>query len=360
MLLLPDELVAGLKRPEGTLTFTASFLGLHDAQAPLGSFLLEAVAGAHVFRIVREDADRFSALHGSPGGGTWIATADLAALAPAESLEFWITWSPEHLSFFAGEAAAPRQKTTQAEGVRSATELWVDATGAVVEVATTGVMGMRVAVGGAVVLSPPAIRLWADTQTAVQILLSGDSEESFAFESVSANAALTMLITGLETYCQERFVELDHEGIPCDFIQVLRRLGTREERDAVRRGGVPRLIEDARARGTSPMPMLARRINFQDFQTCKRVYRVGYGLRFGEDLGCSGQLLERVQRLIEYRNRVIHVSPLLGLLNLQEAPPEEPEFAKRLFVEGAETTLSQFICALHDATLRLRPTPSAS
>jgi hypothetical protein len=163
-----------------------------------------------------------------------------------------------------------------------------------------------------------------------------------------------MLVTGFETYCGERFVEIEGEGVPCDATAVLSRLGIREEREAIKAGQVPRRSLRPRLAEKSPVPEIASRINFQSYDSCKRAYNAGYGLKFGEDLGVSGQLLERVQRLLLYRHRVVHGSPIAGMLNQPEAPPEELEFSNRAFAEGAQSAMDEFIRALHTATLGLR------
>jgi hypothetical protein len=117
---------------------------------------------------------------------------------------------------------------------------------------------------------------------------------------------------------------------------------------------VPRRSLRPRLAEKSPVPEIASRINFQSYDSCKRAYNAGYGLKFGEDLGVSGQLLERVQRLLLYRHRVVHGSPIAGMLNQPEAPPEELEFSNRAFAEGAQSAMDEFIRALHTATLGLR------
>ena len=93
-------------------------------------------------------------------------------------------------------------------------------------------------------------------------------------------------------------------------------------------------------------------------ENCKRAWNLGYEIRFGTDLELPSQLLERLQRLLAYRHRIVHVSPLIGLLNHPKVPPEDPEFSGPVFLEAAEKTFERFIEALHRRTLELRPTPS--
>jgi len=53
------------------------------------------------------------------------------------------------------------------------------------------------------------------------------------------------------------------------------------------------------------------RINFQNFDDLKCAFRVSYGIKLGE-LGVGGDVLAELRRLIGYRHRIVHVSPLLA------------------------------------------------
>jgi hypothetical protein len=349
-----DQIVAAARRPVGTLKLGgATYPRLRDPTVKDGN-LAQIVAGAHVFRLAREDKERLSAYHSSPGSGTWVASIELADLPAAERLDFWLSWSPSSLRLIVVDPASPAD-TAQAEGGPAPKALWVAEDGAVVEAGSPGasVAGVRVYASGRELVSPPAIELWRDTLLAFGVLISAESKEGYIFEVVSANAALGMLVTGFETYCERRFLELELEGITPDVQAVLKRVGTKEERDLLTHGQTPRVIADAAEAGQSALRAVSRRINFQDFDTCKRVYKRAYGVKFGSDLGVSSQLIERVRRLLSYRHRIVHVSPLIGLLNQPNVPPEDPEFSNHAFARSAASEMGEFVESLHAATLRL-------
>ena len=94
-------------------------------------------------------------------------------------------------------------------------------------------------------------------------------------------------------------------------------------------------------------------INFQNFQKCKIAYNKAYEIKFG-DLGIKTSTLEKIQKFILYRHRIIHVSALLGILNQPEVPPDEPVFPKNELRVDAIREFNDFIGKLHDATLELR------
>ena len=82
-------------------------------------------------------------------------------------------------------------------------------------------------------------------------------------------------------------------------------------------------------------------------------YNKGYKIRFSE-LGLSTDLLEDIKRFINYRHKIIHVSPSIGMLNQEEVPPAKPVFPNKETVQKAEKCFVEFIDKLHKATLKLR------
>jgi hypothetical protein len=347
------DILAQLRRPEGTVRLGATFPRIHEPDAT--GILFEVVSGGHIFRLVRHD-QVISGYHSSPGTGTRVATVPLSPVSPSETLDFWLAWSPDEFRLVVVDPSDP-ERIVSAEHTESPVGLWVAADGTIVEVGSSGVAvaAVRGFAGGTEIIAPPAIELWRDTVRAVTTLLSGESSEGYVFETVLSNAALVMLTTGFETYCEERFAEIEREGVPVNAEATLEAFGTVDERRQLKAGGTPALIADARSAGTSLASALTRRINFQNFPNSKRAYNRGYALKFGNDLGLTSQSLDRIQRLLDYRHRVVHVSPLIGMLNQPEVPPNEPEFSNRAFAESAMSDFDDFITALHDATLRLRP-----
>jgi hypothetical protein len=202
-------------------------------------------------------------------------------------------------------------------------------------------------------LGPPAIDLWDLTLSAVDTLMGGQSEAGYMFDVAVANSALGMLVTGLESYSQARFVELEGEGIPLNAVAVIRKLGTREERDQLKAGIVPGVIADA-VGGAAVAHALAERFSFQD-EKGRTLFGQGYGLRYAVDLDLDNRALQRIKVLLGYRHRIAHVSPLVAMLNSRGVPPEEPEFSGRAFAERARREIDGFVRSIHAASLRLRP-----
>jgi hypothetical protein len=116
-------------------------------------------------------------------------------------------------------------------------------------------------------------------------------------------------------------------------------------------------VEESRARDPkAPVLRLVvgRTTSFQNYERCRDAYSRGYGIKFCE-LGLAEAKLRDLQSYIGYRHKIIHVSPFLGMLNQEKVPPEEPVFPKKETAERAKGCFREFIEALHQATLSLRP-----
>jgi hypothetical protein len=107
---------------------------------------LQVVAGAHVFRVHRDEEGGYTAMHGCPGVGTRVARVEPLEVTGAVYPDVWIAWSPESLHLHLVDPANPSDMVT-AEGTASNLRLWVDINGAVTEVGG-GVEGLSVWAGG--------------------------------------------------------------------------------------------------------------------------------------------------------------------------------------------------------------------
>ena len=269
----------------------------------------------------------------------------------AEGICAYLVWSPTEIRLHVGDVER-RVGLHEAVGRPALQTIAVGDGGLLAAFGSeqVSVAGARVYSEGRTVISPPARNLWQDTVLAMTTLLDGRSDRGFMFEVVQTNSVLSMLVTGFETYCQTRFLEIEREGVAANFdalaacfSHVVRHLG-----------GADAIRAEAAEEELTPSALLAKQINFQNYEKAKRTFREGFAVRF-DQLGTSGEDLGRLKRTISFRHRIIHVSPLLGMLNGESVPPEDPVFSNRELAETSIELFDTFITKLHEATLRLRP-----
>ena len=346
-----SQIKEAIKRPEGTFEFECSIEGLFDPTVP-GGILLELTSGAHIFILERTNDLEMKYYHSSPGTGTRVATVDLKSVKPSNSLFLCFTWATNDIKLYVASRVEGAELIV-GEGKKSKKQLRVGRDGSIIQVGDEGVdvIEVRMTMGGQQILEPTAIEAWNATIEAVSILQDGKSDKGYIYEVVTCNLGISTLVTGFETYCKKRFIELEQEGITPNISAVADRKFSQAERDA----GEPKIVADEAAQeNISFLEKIARsRINFQNYDDCKRLYNKAYGVRFGE-MGIQDTQLDLLKKLIKFRHRIIHVSPLLGSLNLHEIPVTEPIFSNNELLKNATNCCSHFVSKLHEATLRLK------
>jgi hypothetical protein len=348
-----------MRGPEGTVHFRGVYPQMLVAD-DRGGVILRVVTGSLVFILERDASMSLRFVHSAPGVGTREAVVDLRPLVnangPSDQFFVALAWSPAELGLSIGRYGG--DKLLDGTGSPASYTLQVAKDGSVVRLGDVGVsvMAVRIYSDGKQNVSPSAIKLWEDTRLAIETLLTGQSDAGYLYEVVIANAILSTLVTGFEGYCKQRFVELESEGLPADFASLVSKFLTKEERDRFANGEELELQRIAALSGAPVQQVLADRINFQDFDKANRAFNRGYGIRFGELAAVSSQDIEQLKKLIRYRHRIIHVSPLLGMLNAAEVPPENPYFSNKTNAELALKSFNDFISTLHAKTLTLRKT----
>lgn len=344
-----------LKRPEGTVEFTYTQEGLFDPKLGSG-VILEVVTGQIIYRIERDADTNIHFYHSSPGTGTRVASVDIKPLKGSRTVFIVITWSPEDIHLHVGGYKGRPNRPLSAKGIPSKKSFRVDSTGGIIQIGDDGVAVGEYSVfaDGRTILEPTAIEAWNNTVEAVKILQSGTSTHGYIFEVICTNVTIVMLVTGFETYCKRRFLELEQEGISPNVDALLNKFLSTKEREC---GEAEITKTEARENSVSPLQLIISRgrIGFQNFDRCKTAYNKAYGIKFGKMNGITSALLEDVQRIIGFRHRIVHLSPMIGMLNRGNVPPEKPIFARREYAEKAINVFSDFINCLHAATFSLRP-----
>lgn len=350
-----EDLEQALRIPVGTLSFQYTSPQLFDRGAH--GILFEKVAGQQLFRLERQSELLLHFYHSSPGTGTRVATIDLSQVDVADAIRVVLTWSPSGI----GLSICPcleNAKPLFATGNQSDQQIRVGADGQVFHIGGTGVLvdGVRFTQAGKNILEPTAIEAWRETIKAIEILSTGTSQEGFIYEVVQTNLTISMLVTGFEAYTKKRFTEMEMEGIPpildaliSDFYgKLVRDKGVQDVRSGI--------AADAQENGRTVLAQMVAddKINFQNFENCKRAYNKAYGVRFGE-IPEVQPLIVSIRQFIRYRHKIIHVSPLLAMLAKpgDEEGSTEPVFANAVTGKHAKECFGQFIEALHAATLRL-------
>lgn len=338
--------------PEGTLHFEYGDKRLFDPNST-DFLILDVASGQQYFRLERTNGNEIEYYHSSPGTGTRVAKVSLCELPPADSAMITITWKPEEITLFVA-TKTPNVNIVSSEGILSERQYRISNDGAIVQIGDHGVKTSSYMIfsEGKSLLQTTAIESWRETLAAIDLLCTELPEREYQYESIISSFCIVMLTTGFEAYMKRRFLELEKEGIQPQLNDLIRAFYPAKEIDA----GMPGIIEaEAIGAGISPLEHIVHRgtINFQSYKKCKLAFNKGYRLVFGS-MDIDQSVHEQISEFIRYRHKIVHVSPTMGMLNIDKVPPDNPVFAKEHTVLRARQAFDTLITAVHSASLRLR------
>ncbi len=349
---IPDEKFQEIKekilRPEGTfhiIMSVSNLFGLENVQ------ILNIVTGKMVFLLSKE-GNRIFFTHSTPSVGTRISEVDISSLNNAKVLGLTFTWSPTEIHFYVGEDGKP-DTLIHGIGRKANYEIHVTDQGHLLKIGGKGieVIGLSLDIGGQRVLSTSAIKSWNEILETIKLLKGAESDKGYFYEVAIANTIFCLLANGFEVYCKKRFCELEQEGIKPQEEELTSRFFTKPERQNKFH---VMFREEATKEGISFTKALVdkRKIDFGNWDQCKRAYNKGYDIIFG-NLKTDPVIFEKIQDYIQHRNFVTHVSFLDETIKMKSTKKETTVFVVKT-VDQAITEFEEFIKDLHNGTLEAR------
>ena len=203
--------------------------------------------------------------------------------------------------------------------------------------------------GGELILLPTAKEIWDSTINKVNVLIDGCKLKDILFESTTVQQCLVMLVTGLEVYTKNRFLEMEKEGKKPNIEALMNEFAINnslknevENYSSSNKVSLLESLVQVRKYGI---------INFQDWDTSKKAYNKGYNIRSGEIPKLKTETLESIKKYIFWRHKIIHSKIDMSTLNSEELPYKDPIFATKGFIETARNNFIDFVEKLHLQTL---------
>jgi hypothetical protein len=196
------------------------------------------------------------------------------------------------------------------------------------------------------ILRPKAKEIFefAEKKSRTLLEVARDNDE-FLIESTVAQQIIVMLVTGLETYLEERFIELCSE----------KNISDEEIASAMASfnyGEVSKddFLDQAEDRGIS-IEELARDhfLNFQDIDEADKVYSQTLGYDLQAHLNNTGNR-GVIERNIDARHSIIHEATDMTIINIERVPPQDPIFANSDHGLKVIETFSDTVAELQEST----------
>ncbi|RCW48719.1 hypothetical protein DFR80_1673 [Halanaerobium sp. ST460_2HS_T2] len=346
-----NEIKKAMKRPEGTVEFKYECEDIFNPSVAK-IIIFEIISGNQLFILERNREMNIVFYHSSPGAGTRATLIKLDRVPKVSKMSYVFTWNHEEINLYIHPLIENYDLIVSKETTPDV-KFRVSKDGSVIRLGNKGIdiMQTKIRSGGKKILDPTAIESWNDTLKAIEILKSAQSDKGYMYDVVVSNFIISSLVTGFETYGKTRFIELEKEGIEPNIEELENRVFSSYEKEI----DLPEKYKDKSTReNISYIEIIAQeKINFQNFNECKRAFNKAYGLVFGEIIHNTNKINE-LKKIINYRHRIIHVSPLITMLNENKVPEEEPVFSNDSLSTEAVEVFKYIVDQIHTASLKLR------
>lgn len=348
-----------MKKPEG------KYVLYLDSKVSNGQFF-RITTGAHVFILEKSEKQKLFFFHSSPGTGTRVTFANLNDFLPCHKYLIMICWTTKNIELVI-RPFSKNNKSFSFSGKPSSRILVNGSDGGCYSLEITNevdnvksylydIMGFCVYGDNGCIVEPSAIDKWKSITESIKILFSGSSNSNKGFYDVVVNnMAISILVTGFETYCKRRFVELELEGIEPNTSSLVKKFFTKKMIENELESKLQ--LEASNENKTFLQKLIENKIiNFQNYNQCKNAYNRAYNLKFSElQFSDDPKNIDILKTFIEYRHYIIHSSPLFKPLDDSFALIDNFEFENYRKGKKAMDVFNNFIAEFHDLTLTLKP-----
>ncbi|MEE6209608.1 hypothetical protein U3A55_05515 [Salarchaeum sp. III] len=337
------------QQDEGSLVFQVRESNLSSEESD-GSLIqeVESDSGKKGIRLWKKDGNHLVYEFFEVGTGLRRCVINLDEFTAYSDFFVSLTWSAAEISLYIGPVSDDYEGGLVSE---SSSEIIAqvrrDKNGRLVILGDSGVeVGYyHVQEAGQDTLMPQSKEIFDFSETKCRTLLRvAEDTDDFLIESTLVQQIIVMLVTGLETYLEERFIEMCSER------------GVQEEEIANAMASVygpvsdEALLDRAEKKGI-PIQELAReqQINFQDISEAHEIYSRAFGFNLQDCLNNTGNR-GLIERSIDARHTIIHEATDMTILNIDRVPPQEPIFASHEYGLEIINTFSETIDELHQDT----------
>lgn len=343
---IPDEFDVDLCFSKAAVEFIIEAKNIFNMKIP-EYIIAKNISKKQFILLVRDENKNINFYHSTPGQGTRIATIQLDQFSESDNLFILLEWNPDEIFLHIGNGK--KDALISSTGTVSKIQFRVDKEKNIHTIQENSQIKSFIK-EGEVLLLPTAIESWLETIQSINILMKAKSPDGYMFDSILTNTILVSLVTGFESYCKRRFLELPEEGIAFNNENIHTFFKSKELEIKL-----PELyMEESREKDISILKLLIlkNRINFQNYDECKKSFYNGYGLKF-TNISLDNKVLLRIKKLISYRHRIIHYSSSVRIWNLNKHQNEPLDFPSNENRTEAIKYFSLFINALHQETLQL-------
>ena len=268
--------------------------------------ILELSVGRRIWILNKSQNDILEFIFFSPSTGTIGRRIDLQIFKESEALQIFLQWSPREITLAAGDVA---RIIGLKEGTLFNTDFTLDVfppnSGSILRI-DTEVKGTKI-FDEFISYTAPALKLWEDSLFSIESLLLGKSEE-YRLHGAQCRATISLLVSGFEIYCKNRFLELEQERFQTYFETFKQNF-----KDKIGKN----IFAKALNAPISPLNFIVnnRCINFQNWDICKKAYLGYYNINFAEAFLQNPDLIFNLENYLKLRHHITHSDPICDVWN---------------------------------------------
>lgn len=338
------EMKEKLKTQTGTIEFTLPIsIEMKDKETNLNIFKI--VAGGHIY-VFRKEKNELRFYHSSPGTGTRLAKIGLERDLKAKYVKIFFTWDSNGVKIYRGNDIGGKliiSKLSKTDIVfKTVKDKIFEFKGNVDETS----LRFYSENGN---IEPSAMENWKEIIKGLKTL--NDGYKDFQHEVITVNLSLVSLVTGFESYLKKRFFEMISEGVECNEDALIKVIFTKRELEG---SIVDDFREECKENGKLLIEEIGnKKINFQIYEVVKNVYKKTFNLGFVQS-GIASSDIEYLKKIIEYRHKITHVSPMLPILNVSELATKNPQFPNSELISDSIKIFDNFIESIHKKSLQMK------
>jgi len=335
-----NKISNALKRQTGTIIFNLN--NCFEFKNPRLNFnIFEVVAHGHIY-VFRKEESEFVFYYSSLGSGTKVCKIKVSRITDENVIYIVFRWGDGECKL----NIEGKEALVEAVGINSSKQ-FRELKGKIFEFENIDMESLRFYSKDGNI-EPTAIDGWNEVVKGLNILNA--SYRDYQHELITVNLSISSLVTGFENYLKKRFIELEKEGVKPNEEQLSKSVFSKWERDEKLD---EKTRESAEKTGLSFIEKIANdKVNFQIYDDCKKVYNKAYGLKFSE-LEIDSSEIAKLKKIIKYRHRIVHVSPMLPVLNGTESLSEDPIFPKQKLIKDGIINFDILINRIHQKSLNM-------
>jgi hypothetical protein len=186
--------------------------------------------------------------------------------------------------------------------------------------------------------------IWNAILNEVDILLDGiRGNENYVFCLEIYTTCVTKLVTGLEVYLRNKFIESE-EHIKVNYTALSKFVKKEKKLDleklVIRHLNQRKVLKN--------VVSIYREFNFQDWKKSRELFKKVYGIQFQDIPGVDDQKLRGIQDNLMLRHRIIHTDTVSGLLNIDELHLKPPVSLNLAYINQMKSDFHNFVIKLQE------------